>query len=119
MAQLVARFHGMEEVRGSNPLSSTFCFPGHRSDGVPGFFVAWDALGTGSPMSVLFRDWVANIVIGRRCLGELSAMYADIGNLIGLFAEKAVGILLASTTGHRCRHYPGYRTFGVSLRTRR
>ena len=23
MAQLVARFHGMEEVRGSNPLSST------------------------------------------------------------------------------------------------
>ena len=78
------------------------------------FFVAWDALGTGSPMSVLFRDWVANIVIGRRCLGELSAMYADIGNLIGLFAEEAVGILLASTTGHRCRHYPGYRTFGVS-----
>ena len=65
-------------------------------------------------MSVLFRFWVANIVIGRRCLGELSAMYADIGNLIGLFAEKAVGILLASTTGHRCRHYPGYRTFGVS-----
>ena len=129
MAQLVARFHGMEEVRGSNPLSSTFCFPGHRSDGVPGFFVAWDALGTGSPMSALFRDWVAdvsafrfwvaNIVIGRRCLGELSAMYADIGNLIGLFAEEAVGILLASTTGHRCRHYPGYRTFGVSLRTRR
>ena len=57
MAQLVARFHGMEEVRGSNPLSSTFCFPGHRSDGVPGFFVAWDALGTGSPMSVLFRGY--------------------------------------------------------------
>ena len=56
-------------------------------------------------MSVLFRFWVANIVIGRRCLGELSAMYADIGNLIGLFAEKAVGILLASTTGHRCRRY--------------
>ena len=23
MAQLVARFHGMEEARGSNPLSST------------------------------------------------------------------------------------------------
>ena len=116
MAQLVARFHGMEEVRGSNPLSSTFCFPGHRSDGVPGFLVAWDALGTGSPMSVLFRFWVAdvsafrfwvaNIVIGRRCLGELSAMYADIGNLSGLFAVEAVGILLACTTGHRCRHYP-------------
>ena len=35
-----------------------------------------------------------------------SAMYADIGNLIGLFEEEAVGILLASTTGHRCRHYP-------------
>lgn len=27
MAQLVARFHGMEEVRGSNPLSSTACTP--------------------------------------------------------------------------------------------
>ena len=26
MAQLVARFHGMEEVRGSNPLSSTIRF---------------------------------------------------------------------------------------------
>ena len=24
LAQLVARFHGMEEVRGSNPLCSTF-----------------------------------------------------------------------------------------------
>ena len=70
MAQLVARFHGMEEVRGSNPLSSTFCFPGHRSDGVPGFLVAWDALGTGSPMSVLFRFWVADVnafsVLGRQ-----------------------------------------------------
>ena len=98
--------------------------PGHRSDDGPGFFVVWDApglgrrcqcfFGSGSPMSTLFPFWVANIVIGRRCLGELSAMYADIGNLIGLFAEKAVGILLASTTGHRCRHYPGYRTFGVS-----
>ena len=29
MAQLVARFHGMEEVRGSNPLSSTEEKPRH------------------------------------------------------------------------------------------
>ena len=28
MAQLVARFHGMEEVRGSNPLSSTLLTDG-------------------------------------------------------------------------------------------
>src|SRR5215212_4680438 len=27
LAQLVARFHGMEEVRGSSPLSSTHYFP--------------------------------------------------------------------------------------------
>jgi hypothetical protein len=27
LAQLVARFHGMEEVRGSSPLSSTHNFP--------------------------------------------------------------------------------------------
>ena len=27
LAQLVARFHGMEEVRGSSPLSSTHHFP--------------------------------------------------------------------------------------------
>ena len=54
--------------------------------------------GSGSPMSTLFPFWVANIVIGRRCLGELSAMYADIGNLIGLFAEEAVGIRLDSTS---------------------
>src|SRR5680860_1252038 len=33
LAQLVARFHGMEEVRGSNPLSSTICEgSGRRSD---------------------------------------------------------------------------------------
>ena len=32
MAQLVARLHGMEKVRGSNPLTSTFCnVSGHRS----------------------------------------------------------------------------------------
>ena len=70
--------------------------------------------GTGSPISTLFPFWVADVAIGRRCLGELSAMYADIGNLSGLFAVEAVGILLACTTGHRCRHSPGYRTFGVS-----
>ena len=28
VAQLVERFHGMEEARGSNPLSSTFEFGG-------------------------------------------------------------------------------------------
>ncbi len=28
MAQLVARFHGMEEARGSNPLTSTKLNPG-------------------------------------------------------------------------------------------
>jgi hypothetical protein len=61
---------------------------------------------SGSPMSAFFWFWVANVAIGRRCLGELSAMYADIGNLIGLFEEEAVGILLASTTGRRCRPYP-------------
>ena len=31
MAQLVARFHGMEEVRGSNPLSSTSFFLSYKS----------------------------------------------------------------------------------------
>ena len=56
MAQLVARFHGMEEVRGSNPLSSTlltdritrsvFLFP------QPGFFI---------PLNRVYFD------SGRRC----------------------------------------------------
>ena len=32
LAQLVARFHGMEEVRGSNPLSSTHYFPWSHSN---------------------------------------------------------------------------------------
>ena len=30
LAQLVARFHGMEEVRGSSPLSSTNAWPSHH-----------------------------------------------------------------------------------------
>ena len=36
MAQLVARFHGMEEVRGSNPLSSTTCTVCALHLGLPG-----------------------------------------------------------------------------------
>ncbi len=36
MAQLVARFHGMEEVGGSNPPSSTLCdVAGHRRQPEP------------------------------------------------------------------------------------
>ena len=33
LAQLVARFHGMEEVRGSSPLSSTIQVPSHAAFG--------------------------------------------------------------------------------------
>ncbi len=36
MAQLVARLHGMEEVWGSNPHSSTQCFPVSRPGGLAG-----------------------------------------------------------------------------------
>src|SRR5215211_7613455 len=36
LAQLVARFHGMEEVRGSSPLSSTDVWPSQRPLHDPG-----------------------------------------------------------------------------------
>ncbi len=35
LAQLVERFHGMEEARGSNPLSSTQERPAHSASGPP------------------------------------------------------------------------------------
>lgn len=45
MAQLVARFHGMEEVRGSNPLSSTIgtliLIQGERPFVLPGWEAFW------------------------------------------------------------------------------
>ncbi len=45
MAQLVARLHGMQKVRGSNPLSSTFSlfsqFKGHTSTGWSAWGAAW------------------------------------------------------------------------------
>jgi hypothetical protein len=44
LAQLVARFHGMEEVRGSNPLSSTHVGPRQRRDPAP-----WNLLPIGLP----------------------------------------------------------------------
>ena len=44
MAQLVARFHGMEEVRGSNPLSSTIVMRRDMSDSLcPDFLLFWQA----------------------------------------------------------------------------
>ena len=44
LAQLVARFHGMEEVRGSSPLSSTIQAPGQadfRHHARPSGLWAW------------------------------------------------------------------------------
>ena len=103
MAQLVARFHGMEEVRGSNPLSSTFCFPGHRSDGVPGFLVAWDALGTGSPMSVLFRFRVANI-------NAFPFWVADVSVFLVLGCQcRHRSSVFGRIIGDVCRHRQPYR----------
>ena len=46
MAQLVARLHGMQKVRGSNPLTSTkFRKPGNVRNDVSRFFAFPDIAG--------------------------------------------------------------------------
>ena len=56
--------------------------------------------GSGSPISTLSRVWVADITIGRRCVGELSAIYADIDNLAGMQSGWAFLGVLRSWLGH-------------------
>ena len=68
MAQLVARFHGMEEVRGSNPLSSTST----QRDKAYGVAV----------LKILFR------VVGIRALAEVGH------RLPFVFTRRLTGILL-------------------------
>ena len=46
------------------------------------------------------RVWVADITIGRRCVGELSAIYADIDNLAGMQSGWAFLGVLRSWLGH-------------------
>ena len=46
------------------------------------------------------RVWVADITIGRRCVGELSAIYADIDNLAGMQSGWAFLGVLRSWLSH-------------------
>jgi hypothetical protein len=86
LAQLVARFHGMEEVRGSSPLSSTFrplVTPSSSSYARSSGWSAWLLLTN------LLTDEIVKIVLG--CRGVDHPM-------VWLLASRG-----SSTAGHLCR----------------
>ena len=116
MAQLVARFHGMEEVRGSNPLSSTFCFPGSSFRWCPGI----------SCCVGCSRDWVADVnafsVLGRQYRHRSPVFGRIIGDVCR--HRQPHRALRRKGCGYPSRLYDrsplpsqpgGYRTFGVSF----
>ena len=91
MAQLVARFHGMEEVRGSNPLSSTISATILRI----------------SVIVVLFF-YCRNVRVNTRLIGQVVLVFG-----LSFVATKPKGggwtrCDLSSWLARSCWFYPGF-----------